>query len=486
MSVKTGSRRVFMGAFGGSGAARAAAGVVLSAAVGGCRSYTPAPLDADAHRAAFMARTPAGAEVGEFARSLGEGGAPVRAFDVSDGISLGEAEVVALVYNGGLRRARARAGVTGASAAHAGLWEDPVLGTDLTRIIQGTPHPWKVMTSVGFTIPISGRLEAEKERAGAEHGAELARVMQEEWETRVKLRRAWSEWESASRRVGVLSEVGGRLEGLGSIVESLERAGEVSRVEAGLFRLELATGAVRLAQARSDVREWEQALRGIMGLPPGADVSFVAGEPTAGVAGEIATLTAQATARSVVLQTAREEYVVAERRLAEEIRRQYPDLQIGPGYGREDGEDQVLLGLSIPLPLLNRNQRGIAEAEAGRDEARAAYEAAAEGVMSELGSALARYEGAAARRRALEETLAPLVDQQYADARKLADLGQVDVMVLLETLSRQHEAKITLLEAKLAERTAAIEVEALVGPEAEPTAGETGSSDGGRAPERRE
>ncbi len=72
------------------------------------------------------------------------------------------------------------------------------------------------------------------------------------------------------------------------------------------------------------------------------------------------------------------EYEVAERTFELEIRKQYPDLQIGPGYGLEDGQDQVLMGLSLPLPVLNANRQAIARAEANRSVARASVEAALE------------------------------------------------------------------------------------------------------------
>jgi outer membrane protein TolC len=159
------------------------------------------------------------------------------------------------------------------------------------------------------------------------------------------------------------------------------------------------------------------------------------------------------------------DYEVAERQLELEIRRQYPDLQIGPGFGREDGEDRLLFGFSLPLPLLNRNRAGIATASAQRDVAQAVFHASLEQLASETEIARIRLDAARAERHLLEEEVVPMVDQQYADARKVAELGEVDVFVLLESLVRQLEAKLQLIDAQLAESLAAVRLVNLIGPE---------------------
>jgi outer membrane protein TolC len=59
-----------------------------------------------------------------------------------------------------------------------------------------------------------------------------------------------------------------------------------------------------------------------------------------------------------------------EHALHAEIRRQYPDLKLGPAYANEEGLDRFGLVAGISIPLWNRNRKGIAEAEGKREEAR--------------------------------------------------------------------------------------------------------------------
>lgn len=436
--------------------------------VGGCQSYERAPLDLAAHQRAFDARTP------EAARPRAPADAPGGAFDPTDGVSCEEAEAIALVYNADLRLARLRAGVALATAESAGLWADPVVSVDITRIIDATPDPWKVFPSIGLTIPLSGRLEVERQRAGAGHAVALARVSRQEWQTRMDVRRAWTEWRTLEARAAAAREFIERTEAVLTVVSAMEHAGEIPRVEARLFRIERATRQAELGALDARVREADLRLRSLCGLSPGAPLRWQAGSaptlligPASTGAGEVET--ALLTDRNPDVLVAQAEYEVAEKSLELEVRKQYPDLHIGPGYGLEDGQSQVLLGLSMPIPILNGNRQGLAEARAERNLARATAEAALERAVAEAYAAVGRLAGAQARRQALEAEIVPMVEAQHDDARALARLGEVSALVLIDSLSRLHDVRVAHIEAMRDEALACIDLQAVTGPPPPPS-----------------
>ena len=57
----------------------------------------------------------------------------------------------------------------------------------------------------------------------------------------------------------------------------------------------------------------------------------------------------------------------SEAELQREIRKQYPELSVSPGFEHEDGNSKVGIGVGLSLPLWNRNQQGIAQAYGERD-----------------------------------------------------------------------------------------------------------------------
>ena len=64
-------------------------------------------------------------------------------------------------------------------------------------------------------------------------------------------------------------------------------------------------------------------------------------------------------------------------------------------------------------------------------------------------AAQARLQAARERLDYVEKELAPLADQQVNDARRLADLGEFEAVVLLEAIQTAHEAKLAILDARL-------------------------------------
>ncbi len=413
-----------------------------------------------------MARSPSDESARQFAERLArvEGRSDAPAFDPTDGLTLGEAEPVALVFNRELRLARLGAGVTRATADHAGRWEDPVAGVDIERIVSGVTDPWVVAGTVSLTIPISGRLAVEKERAGAEYAAELQRLAAKEWVTRASLRELWIEWSAQTHRARMAADLIERLRLIVDLAQRQEQAGVMTRIDARLFRVELAGTEAELIASRARARELELQVRDLLGLTPEAPVQLVETVVFAARGTDSAWSRDAMEAGNAELAAVRSEYEVAEQSLRLEVREQYPDLTIGPGYGTDQGDERVLLGLRLPIPLWNRNRQGVAEAEAQREVARGRYESTYEHLASRLAVARARYEAGRAMREAVETHLLPLADEQDAEVRRVAELGRVDPLLLLQATQSQYDAKVRLVDARSAEAIGAIRLDELIGP----------------------
>src|SRR5688572_17711544 len=157
--------------------------VLALALVAGCQSYKAVPLDLVAYQNNWAARDPASPAVVDYARQLAlASGRSDATFNPSDGLSLQEAEVVALFFNPRLRVARLKAQATKVGAAEAGRGEDPVLRVDAERIVQSVQHPWVIGGLLDLTIPLSGRLPLERQQATAEAAVARARAVVEERE----------------------------------------------------------------------------------------------------------------------------------------------------------------------------------------------------------------------------------------------------------------------------------------------------------------
>lgn len=436
-------------------------GLALTA-LAGCQSYQPKPLDPERALDAWSSRSAEDESLRVFADSL-RADAHSDQYDPSDGIQLHEAERIALYYNPDLRLARLRAGVEAASAGHAGLWDDPRLGFDAIRVTDTGDDPWIVGGSLAITIPISGRLDAERQRSDSALRASLSRVAEEEWETRMRVRRAWYEWSASALRVERSQSLIESISSLAKSTDRLTRAGEIPATQAALFEIERVTHARTLQRLSSETEESEQHLRRLMGLSPDAPLDL---QPSLAVPSDPEVPShAVLIEQHPTLTRLRDEYELAEKTLLREIRKQYPDLTIGPTYESDQGSSRIGITGGIPLPVLNSNKRGIAEARAERELARATYETALERLMTDLSIARERNRRARSQLAMYESEIIPLVDRQLRGTRRLLEIGESDGALLLDSLKRTGRASMELIDSRLEEALAATRLAALIGPE---------------------
>jgi hypothetical protein len=71
---------------------------------------------------------------------------------------------------------------------------------------------------------------------------------------------------------------------------------------------------------------------------------------------------------------------------------------------------------------------------------------------------------AAAQKREIESNLVPILEDQARDVERVAGLGQVNTLVMLDTLVRQHEASLKLIDARLQEALATVQLQEIAGP----------------------
>ena len=429
----------------------------------GCQSYEPKPLDLGSYRNALETRLVDIERVEAFASRLALSKGTPTEFDLSDGITPAEGEVIALFYNPELRIARLEAGVALANYETAGLWKDPVFGFNGAEI-SSPSAPFEFSLMGNFTIPISGRLIVEKTRAGHAYEARLREVVHAEWNTRSKLRSLWSKWTTATMQVGLIGEVIEQLERINAIASFLFEAGEINRIEHRLIQVELVRNEVLESETELQLLEIEMDLLSLMGLPPEGSEYLLPEFPIIEV-----TVVEDETTRIIDANTELAilfaEYQTAEETLRLEIKKQYPDIVFGSGYGSQFNDHRVLFGLSIPLSIWNRNQAGIAEARTKREVARARAETTFARLFRELSLANSTLRMKQKQHRYFEEEIVPMLTEQTQDVEKIVELGEVDTFILLATVTRQYEAKRRLLELERAELDASIVVNRILGPD---------------------
>ncbi|MEZ5301347.1 MAG: TolC family protein [Verrucomicrobiales bacterium] len=282
-----------------------------------------------------------------------------------------------------------------ARALGAGRRSNPELELEALPALRGGEFSLGIGISQAF--PVTDRLRLEKEVSQSEVAEARAEVADAERRLIADACEAAVKWLAADQLAGLRRQQAENAEALAEFAQKRADRGEGSALDAAQFRLEAAQFAYEIQRTEAEKAPLAGALRTLLGIAPG--------EPVA-ISGSLA---APDSAKALADPQARPDYQAAAQRIesadraaALERARRYDDITVGAGIEIERAEDapegfetEGFLGLrvSIPLPLWNKNEGGIKEAEARAARARAEASALAAEIRGE--SAAARDEMAA-------------------------------------------------------------------------------------------
>jgi len=369
-------------------------GLCLLLACVGCVRYEPRPLDPALHPAEVRSRDLGdSALVSRVARHAGRP-EPARWTDR-------QLAVAALLLRSDLRRLRAE--WTAARAAVQTAGERPGIGVqgEVERRVSGRDEgsPWVVALGGMLAVELGGKRGSRLQAARAEVALAESRLLAAAWSSAVGTRltaaalvQATAAADDARAEVAALEEV-----------HRLERA---RYAEAALATSDLARTATEIQQARLALAEAENGV-----LQARAALAASVAVPLRAVETLTPTLTGplgcasldsvpadsflgEALGRRHEIAGALGEYAVAESRLRLEVARQYPDLELGPGFIWDQGVNRWTLALAIPALLGARNRGAIAEAGAAREVAGLHVAEVQDSVLADVESAVQRCRGA--------------------------------------------------------------------------------------------
>lgn len=442
---------------------------LLAAAIGsflaagaGCVHYQAKPVNPEDTAAAFSARSLSDDRLRRYlAANLGREPSPwpLAAWD------LDTLTWAAFYFQPSLEVARAQWAEARAAIRTAAANPNPTLtltpGYD-TSVGPGV-SPW--FPSVQLNWLWSTAHKRDHQVAAAQFRAEAARldVFAAAWQVRSDLRRAVIATGAAERRLGLVNEEVAAARELETLMQQRFDAGAISAFDlsaarAARVRAEAAAVETRLQapQARSEVAQ-------AIGVPSaaldGVRLPDLLGAPAPALsAGDLAAARRASLRSRTDLLAALARYEAAQADLQLEIARQYPDLQIGPGYQYDLGENKWSLALAFDLPVLHRNQGPIAEAEARRRAAAAQFLALQARAIAEIDRAAAARDAAMAQLAQLRSARDELQTQAVRLMARF-NAGESDRLALLSARSDLAAAELAVADAEAGAAEAAGQLE---------------------------
>ncbi len=433
------------------------AGLAVSPAA--CIRYRPRPLSAPKTAADFEARTLESRELGTFFREArGTEAWPPPAWDIK------ALTLAAIYYHPDMDVARAQWGVARAGRITAGERPNPV-GSVLMGYNATTPvsevTPWIPEAALELTIETAGKRGYRI--AEARHLSEAARlnVLATAWSVHSRVRSAFLDTYAAKETAANLSRQLAIQEESLRILEAQLAAGEISPAVVAQGRIALDQTRLSALEAAGAKDRAQAVLASAVGVPgralDGAVLSF---EAFAVIRADIPPLEArrQALLHRADILGALAEYAASDAALRLEIAKQYPDINLTPDYQLDQTDSKWTLGLSLVLPILNRNRGPIREAEARRAETAARFQGLQAAVIGDVEAAVAAAQASAEKARAAEAMVVNLAREE-ASAKARFDVGEISKLEYLGVQLELAAAAQSRLEAVVRAQQAAGELE---------------------------
>lgn len=441
---------------------RWAAAPCCAALLAGCAHYTPLPL---------ATAPPLAPTVAALAAPAPEA-AP---------LSVEQVVALALANNPDLKAVRLRRGVAAGQAQQAGILPNPSLSASFLPLISGagTASAWSLGVSQDLKALIT---YAPRRRAANDSRDQVAAdVVWQEWQVAGRARQLAADLILTDRARPSYADAYRLLTERNARLETALAAGNLTLTAIAPDRV-----AVRAARAALDgVDQKRLALRhqlnALLGLTPEAPLTLAAEPalPAFDPAAIRASLPGLADRRPDLLAL-RLGYAAADEGVRTQILAQFPNLVLGAGVNSDNAH--VVNGgpnLSIGLPIFDRNQGGVAIANATRAQLHAEYAARLSAVHGEVAALLAETEQLSAQLAVARRDL-PAAQAAADNARAAFAAARLDERGYVDLVSNRFakEQEIMTLENALLDRQIAIET--LVGAglptadlPAEPTTGTT-------------
>jgi cobalt-zinc-cadmium efflux system outer membrane protein len=391
-----------------------------------------------------------------------------------------ELVTLAVAENLELRAARAEVDAASGRLRQAGLRPNPMLDLSGQQNVTGPDNN----LTVGLTLPLdlNGRKAGRVGFAERELALRRAQAADRERRLRAEVRLAAGAWLAARRNLGFTEELLDADRQLLRLVQERVRRGGAPPLEESLLQVELNRLEASRLLLQNDLELLGLELRALVGLPPDAPLSVGGDLAVPAMPVEPTAALAEALERRPDLEATRAEVAMARSMIRKEQAEGRWDASLSLTYQRQDfGYDlnglteagatrpiedvfhYVGAGVTVTLPVRNRNQGNVAAAMAASRAADDRLKFEELKVRREVAGALGRHEAALRARDIYARGVREAARRNLEVVRRTYELGRVPLQDAIAEQRRYIELETGYTESLKQAYDAAVAVESTVG-----------------------
>lgn len=371
-------------------------------------------------------------------------------------LSLAEALALAEAASSTLRLKMAELSTAEGQRADASAWlyNNPQLSVDQTRrsvpSTTGSEHRSEWGVGLSQTIEVGGQPSYRREATSAALTALRLEIADVRRRVRADVAERHTRVLALQQRADTETQALKLFDDTATAVQRRRQAGEDTRLDANVARVEAERARNQLAQIQEQLLEARAELARQLQLPPGS-LPMATGELSTqrpGYSLDVLLASADDQPRTGAL-AARETSAAA--RLQLERASTYPDVTVGLNVGREGPgaarERLTTLTLSVPLPLFKRNSAGIGAAQTELTQVQIERQAAQRDARASVSSLWTRLASLEDRIRRLQESVLPALADNQQLSIKSQQAGQIGLLELIVVSRQALDARRDLIDA---------------------------------------
>jgi len=384
----------------------------------------------------------------------------------ADPLNLSGALNLALENNPITGAAREEIRAAEADALQAGLWENPTLGAEVEEFgsDRGGIGDADTTLSINQTIPLGGDRGRARDAANAWASAASADFALQRNRLLASTAQAYVTAQAASETLSLRMELLEIANNSADAIRSRVEAGRASPIERN--RADMLVGMATIA-ANDAASAQSAANNQLVAIWSGLPVNGELAPPL-----ESFDLDAYADAQPERWISSNPELLqlrAVTRARGQEIRREraavIPDVTVGAGVRRFGGTDETafVATLEVPIPVLNRNQGGVAAAASRENAARLNEEVMRRSLIAQYASSAGRFARAQSTYTQLNENILPASENALGAAQEAYREGALDILNFLDIQRSYFDVRVDLITARAELARAAIELDVLAG-----------------------
>ncbi len=364
----------------------------------------------------------------------------------------------ALRNNKDLQAATYAIQIARARLVQAGLRPNPRLELSAqSDFLFGNEGQYASSVGVSQEFPVAGRLARQKDLARVDIALAEAEVANAQRLLADDVAGRYYRLAVGLQRVAGLEGLIAAEEGLAKTTRARFHAAEVSEMDVNTVQLDIQRLLLERSLSQSEQQALLASLNALLGRSPDTPLLVAPGLATSESLPALGQVQRNALRQRPDLAGAMlaVDRAAAERALAQSTRWQdwtvgvslAQDRQVISGLPPQGTDRAIGLTLSIPLPLINKNQGLIAEAQANRDQASARLEALVLNVSSEVAGAHAEAARLQLALGQFKKNLLPIGERNVFLARQGYSMGLIPVTEVMQAQRQLAEADKSYLTA---------------------------------------